>query len=233
MSSLKKINSNSKKKIISSSKKPTKSFIDRIFNYVVYILTYFITTMITTTAFGYFYSNNFKIFASLVISTLSISYMYNNHIKTPTKVDSQKNIIKLPLSTFKSYVKKLVKMIEPLLSVMSSSLKLFTVLILIKTIYELSKQYNKSYEKMIDYLLLLFNLTDNKEKYKLFLENNIERIVKLCFPNIDINNPNEVNRIIRENSKLLNKIASILFNEQKPNEIVKVNFIKFAQNYNN
>jgi len=219
ISSSKKTNSNSKKKIISSSKKPIKSSIYSKIKYVVYLLVYTITTMITTTAFAYFYSNNFKIFVSLVISSLSLNYLHNKHIKTPTKVDSQKNIIKLPLSTFKFYVKKLVKMIEPLLSVMSSSLKLLAILFLINGIIEVSVQYYNSKEGMYKFLKGLFisdkNIKEclNKIPYKVFLKNNIPDIIKKYFPNTNMDNLDEVNKILKINREFIICVASQRFDK--------------------
>jgi len=234
MSSSKKTNSNSnsKNKIISSSKKPTKSSIYSKIKYIVYILTYTITTIITTLAFKHFYSNNFKIFASLVISTLPISYMYNKHMKTPTKVDSQKNIIKLPLSTFKFYVKKLVKILKPAISVMSSSLKLLAFLLLADAIFELSKQYKESKKGIVEFVGDLFtsnkivdkaeldkiNYNDFNKYYEDFYVNffneNIYNIINEKFPNINIRDEYEVNRILRENHKLLNNIMTELFRKK-------------------
>jgi len=149
-------------------------------------------------------------------------------MKTPTKVDSQKNIIKLPLSTFKSYVKKIVKMIEPLLSVMSLSLKIFTVFTLIGTFFELSKEYNKSHEEMIIYFKSLFSSYNYDEvtkiSYNTFLKENKERIIKLCFPNINMDNPYEVNKIVRENNFILHNIGRILYRERELLKKLKLNF---------
>ena len=208
---------------MSNSKKPTK-----LFKYILHKLIRIISIYITIVAFNKIYSNNFKIFVSLVISTLSLNYLHNNHMKTPTKVDSQKNIIKLPLSTFKSYVKKIVKMIEPLLSVMSLSLKIFTVFTLIDTFFELSKEYNKSHEEMVIYFKSLFSSYNYDEvtkiSYNTFLKENKERIIKLCFPNINMDNPDEVNKIVRENNFILHNIGRILYRERELLKKVKLNF---------
>lgn len=145
-----------KKKTVSSDKKTvSKSFITHKIKTVINILIGFINTIVNTKFLIHMNGHpNFKYFLSATIADLS--NIYNKTMKTPTKVDSQNRIIKLPLPKYKLYIKKLVEIMKPMVLLMSKTVQILVSLILIKLFYELLKKNNQDNKGILNFLKDLY-----------------------------------------------------------------------------
>jgi hypothetical protein len=157
VSSDKKTVSSIKKKTVSSDKKTvSKSFITHKIKTVINILIGFINTIVSKRITIHLFTGHpeFKIFLLRTVTDLSV--IYNKTTKTPTKVDSQNSINKLPLPKYKLYIKKLIEIMKPMVLLMSKTVQIIVSLILIKLFYELLKKIDQDNKGILNFLKDLY-----------------------------------------------------------------------------
>jgi len=195
--SKKKITNNSKKQTIINAIKTTQSWLIFIFKLILAII------MITKRDI------KFSKFLIVILITLIAKPIKNNFIKTPTKVDSQKNIIKLPLSTFKLFLKRMFKIMEPVFSIMNYSIRIIFVIFLVKIVLDVYKIYfpesnAKDNIEIFKYLEDL--LKSNETVHKAFNEIPFKSLFESLFEKIKINIQENIQEI--DIKKYIYKIAS-------------------------
>jgi len=141
-------------------------------------------------------TNDFTTFLRILSDTLNISYSYSVGNKRPTKVVSKKNVIKLPLSTFKLNIKKMLSIVNPMIFNMGPTTTLITAIIFIKLFIELAninpdynnEDINDIYNTLIDIYKenLTIQNTLRNIPLKEFYDNNIVYLLKSYYPNYKI-----------------------------------------------
>jgi len=186
----------SSEKKVSSPKKTTKSSIISCAKIIIKMLSFLLITAFEANAFINV-SNDFKSFIKILLVALPVSIVYNVNIKTPTKIDSKKNVIKLPLSKFKFIIKKILSVINPMIFYLGSTITLITAIIFIKTFINIAntsptfkkEDINEIYKTIIDTFTKDLTVKTALENMSIpyINDNSIVSIIKNYYPSDKIN----------------------------------------------